>query len=250
VSSDSVAASSDQLEFPFVVDVPTAPLGRSAPVYTSHVCDNGKLISDVARLYLRPGMRIADVTYGRGVFWRDLDLARYDFCPSDIVTRPDRPYDFCRLPYIDDLFDLVVLDPPYMHDPGKVRVEHSYQNAATTKGLRHDDILRLYGKGMSEAFRVLKDGGQLWVKCKDEIESGIQRWSHTEIQLLALHLGFTAHDLFIVTQTAPPVVQHKEQKHARKNHSYLWILKKTLRGREERLAKFHDAIIRAAGGVR
>jgi hypothetical protein len=33
----------------------------------------------------------------------------------------------------------------------------------------HDAIVALYKEGMTEAKRVLKDGGLLFVKCQDEI---------------------------------------------------------------------------------
>jgi hypothetical protein len=32
------------------------------------------LFAQVAKLYFRPGDRIADVTYGKGVFWRQVDV--------------------------------------------------------------------------------------------------------------------------------------------------------------------------------
>jgi hypothetical protein len=40
-------------------------------------------------------------------------------------------------------------------------------------------------------------------------------------------MGLYAIDLFVVTQKVNPVVQHKKQKHSRKNHSYLWVFVKT-----------------------
>src|SRR5690348_17043191 len=94
------------------------PLGS-----TSNQCtavskgDNADLIAEVARLYLKKGDRIADVTFGSGVFWRQISLEDYDFHRSDLdPTRcPDTPYDFRKLPYAADHFDVVVLDPPYAH---------------------------------------------------------------------------------------------------------------------------------------
>ena len=53
-----------------------------------------------------------------------------------------------------------------------------------------------------------------------------QRWSHIEILELAEEIGFEAVDLFILHRTAETVIQHRRQLHARKNHSFLWILQK------------------------
>jgi DNA modification methylase len=179
----------------------------------------------VARLYLRDGDRIADVSYGKGVFWRKVDLCKYDFHPSDICTCPDAPHDFRDLPYEDASFDVVVLDPPYSPDPGRGMITNSsYRNFETTGHLNHDGIVRLYQEGMREAKRVLRPEGLLWVKCQDEIESGKQRMTHIEIHDHALQLGMTVEDLFVMVRPSPPPVQHR-QKHARKNHSYLIVFR-------------------------
>jgi len=195
-------------------------------VFSSIVGNNADLIYEVAKLYLRPGDRIADVTYGKGVFWRKIDTSKYEMFVSDLLTVPERLYDFRNLPYSDNYFDVVVLDPPYSHNPGYMIVDANYHNRETTKGFYHDDIIRLYRDGIIEAYRVLKPGGLLWVKCKDEIESGIQRMSHTDVRICAEDVGFFIQDFFVMVQSRRPVVQHHRQLHARKNHSYLWIFKK------------------------
>ena len=85
---------------------------------------------------------------------------------------------------------------------------------------------------MREACRVLKAGGLLWCKCKDEIECGKQRISHIEIHnIAAIELNMTVQDLFILTPDAAAIVQHEWQHHARKNHSYLWLFKKKSKGK-------------------
>lgn len=195
-------------------------------LYTSHTGNNDDLIKEVSKLYLFDKAKIADVTYGKGVFWKKVDLKQYDFHPSDLITVPTALYDFTKLPYKSKTFDVVVFDPPYAHNPGKMMVNDNYKNSETTKGFYHKDIIDLYKKGMVEANRILKENGTLWVKCQDEIESSLQRWSHIEIFNIALNeLNLIPKDLFVLTQNKKPFVQHT-QKHARKNHSYLWIFSK------------------------
>jgi hypothetical protein len=93
---------------------------------------------------------------------------------------------------------------------------------------------------MTEARRVLKpSGSQLWVKCKDEVSSGKQRWSHLELYQRALTLGFTARDLFVLVAKSPLLgYRWTTQIHARKTHSYLWVFVlgrvRTLRLADER----------------
>lgn len=118
---------------------------------------------------------------------------------------------------------LFYLDPPYIHNPGKMFVDTTYNNAATTKGFYHKDIINLYTDGMVEAFRVLKKNGFLLVKCQDQIESSKQKWSHIEIYQNAIDLGYYAKDMFVLHQENKPHIQYKPQQHARRNHSYLWV---------------------------
>ena len=196
------------------------------PVFTSQVGDNAALIAHAARLYIPDRADVADITYGKGVFWRSVDTQGFkSFHPSDLLTLPDQQHDFRDLPYADESMDVVIFDPPYVHNPGALIVEANYRNAETTGGMFHDDIIELYREGMHESMRILRVGGTLWVKCKDEIESSIQRWSHIELYEIARGMGLYAKDLFILTQNARPYIQHV-QKHARKNHSYLWIFER------------------------
>jgi phage N-6-adenine-methyltransferase len=205
-------------------------LGRPStdpPVLTSYQSINDHLMAQVARLYFRPGDRIADVTYGTGRFWRQVDLTQYDFHPSDLLTVPDHPYDFRYLPYRSGDFDVHVLDPPYIHHPPARRYLCSdYKNYDTTKGLSHGDIVQLYRDGMIEGHRILRPGGLMLIKCKDEMEGGRQRMSHIEVHDIAVHeLAMEVRDLFVLTQRVL-LVRFRHDNHARKNHSYLWVFKK------------------------
>lgn len=191
-------------------------------VYSCVKGKNCDLIERVCDLYLTDGMAVADVTFGKGAFWKHVDMSAYDFRPTDIKDGVD----FRHLPYSNGAMDVVVLDPPYAHNPGRMFVDTTYNNAATTKGMYHKDIINLYSEGMRESHRVLKNGGLMWVKCQDEIESSVQKYSHIELYNIAEQMGFYAKDLFILMQESNPTIQHKIQKHARKNHSYLWIFKK------------------------
>lgn len=204
---------------------------RSVPVTTVTFGTNAELIASVAGLYLTAGDVVADVTYSSGRFWSKTDLSRFRFLASDLLAQRDKrtmvlACDFRALPYRDGSVDALVFDPPYIHAPGKGMLNTRYNGLQTTDMASYADIIALYETGMAEAVRVLRDGGQLWVKCKDTLASERQRWSHITIFELADKLGLYARDLFLLVPPAPSSVttgRWARQIHARKVHSYLWI---------------------------
>ncbi len=204
---------------------------KPAPATTVTLGTNADLFATVSDLYLNDGDVIADVTYSTGRFWKKTDLSRYRFLASDLLPRRDKRMtvtacDFRALPYAAGTIDVLVLDPPYIHSPGKGMLATRYNGLATTDMISYADIIRLYRDGMTEAARVLRDGGQLWVKCKDTLASEHQRWSHITLQQIAHELGMYSRDLFLLVPPAPSAVttgRWARQLHARKVHSYLWI---------------------------
>lgn len=212
-------------------------------VVTAHVGDNADLIYEVCRMYAQGSeVVIADVTWGKGAFWRkvqkDTDMrTRLRLLASDIEPSLEpvagevdgwAACDFRTLPYANASVDVVVLDPPYVHSPGQHMTDPRYNNAATTRGFYHDDIMNLYREGMVEALRVLRDDGLIWVKSKDQVMSGQQRWSMVDLHNIAVNeLGLYAQDFFVLVPTSRTSAgRWKVQKHARKNHSFMWIFRK------------------------
>lgn len=198
------------------------------PVLSVVTGNNGHLIAEVARLHTLTGKQVADVTYGKGVFWRKMDLSTFTLLTSDLETECMINADFRHLPYADASLDVVVLDPPYIHSVGHHVTDSRYNNRATTKGMYHADIINLYREGMVEASRVLKgSGSQLWVKCKDQVQSAKQCWSHIDLYSIAVEEGLFARDLFVLVPTSRTAMgRWTTQAHARKVHSYLWVFEK------------------------
>lgn len=200
--------------------------------------NNADLIAEVARLYATDDPKIADLTFGKGVFWRNTPQLRV--FGSDLLTVPKRPHNFTALPYADATFDIAVLDPPYIHSPGKHQTDSRYQNAATTKGMLWCDLReQLFIPGMREAMRIVKpEGGQVWVKCKDQVQSGMQRWCHVELCHDALALGLYPRDLFIlVAKSRTADTRWTVQHHARKPHSYLWIFQRPSKAQAKQIKR-------------
>ncbi len=194
-------------------------------ILTGRVGKNSDLISDALSLYVKEGDTIADVTYGKGAFWRNTDLSKYVFYATDLHgCGPEHNpacIDFSNLPYEDDSIDLLVLDPPYMH--GGATVKESINKCYRNQNTSHQSVVRLYAKGIIEAARVLKKRGRIFIKCQDEIESGKQCMTHVEIMGMMQMFGFLTLDLFTLVQSTKPAMREQYQKTARKNHSYLLV---------------------------
>ena len=196
-------------------------------VFSACADGNDKVFPRILALYVTPGSVVADVTYGKGVFWRRVPSDRYDLRATDILNGID-----CRdLPYRDGEIDCVVLDPPYMHSPGGTAhlshdafEEHYRNNGSRSKHKYHEAVLDLYKGAGAEAHRVLRDRGVFIVKCQDEVCSNRQRFTHVEIMESYDEMGFVAEDLFVTMRNNRPGVSSAvRQVHARKNHSYFLV---------------------------
>jgi len=210
-------------------------------VLSAHVAGNAAVFPHVLKLHVPEGSRIADVTWGQGVFWNNVDMSKYTVVPSDIAAGID-----CRhLPYADASLDCVVLDPPYMEGFYREDQEHkagsgthqsfstAYSNGTEVdtkyKGTRkwHGAVVDMYLDASREAYRALRHKGILIVKCQDAVSANRQWLTHVEIINQCESMGFYSKDLFIVLRTGKPAVSRiKKQVHARKNHSYFLVFVK------------------------
>lgn len=208
-------------------------------VLSAHVGTNAAVFAQLLALHVPRGSVVADVTWGKGAFWRKTDPDAYRVLASDLRTGVD-----CRaLPYTDGEIDCVVLDPPYMEGLFRRDQDHlagagthaafrsSYSDGsatATTEGPRyHDAVLDLYLRAGREAGRVLRNHGVFVVKCQDEVSANRQRLTHVELINAYTEAGFYCKDLFVVVRPNRPVVARLlRQEHARKNHSYFLVFVK------------------------
>jgi len=207
-------------------------IGPDGPVLTAKKGTNADLFPDIMRLYVADGADVLDMTYGNGVFWRNIPDDKYTVTRNDIEAgRGDHDYDCRELPTTwNESFDAVIFDPPYLYTGGfrtlRDSIDRGYRNRERARSGIHGvaAVHQMYAEAYIEAYRVLKRKGIFIVKCMDQVMSGKQTWMHLEMQRLAEILGFKNKDLFVMVMNGTPTMRHNIQKHARRNHSYFLVL--------------------------
>ena len=209
-----------------------AGIATNSLVFSAVQGTNDELFPEVISLYVPEGAKVADVTFGKGVFWKRIPNGKYDLHKSDLTGGVD-----CRdLPYESRSIDCVVFDPPYMHTPGgnahsnHQNYESYYKNnkPATSEKKYHEAVLDLYFSAAREAYRVLRDQGIYIVKCADEVCANQQRLTHVELINELATSGFVVEDLFVLLRNNKPGMSRVlKQAHARKNHSYFLVFRKS-----------------------
>lgn len=194
---------------------------------------NAELIADVFALHVpdRARIRVCDVTYGAGVWWRH--VGEPDVRHGLSGGNPDHfddGVDFRHLPEPAGTFDVVAYDPPYVAPGGRSTStlgEFNDRYGLGTTPPRPDLLQQLIDAGLTEVHRVLKRGGLAIVKCKDYVWGG-EYWPGAFLTLQhAARFDMSLIDRFEHIGTPSPQPGGRRQQHARRNHSTLYVLQRT-----------------------
>ena len=190
--------------------------------------DQNEILQWILKLYVPSGCFDADATFSRGGFYTAIPPPRlcYDLNPvSSAVIQAD-----CRhLPIENGSIHSLVLDPPFLATTGKSleTADGNIINRRFSVCRNETELADLYRDAITEAYRVLDDRGILVFKCQDKVSSGKQYMTHCQVYEWAKKAGFVALDLFILLAKSRLVADwQRNQKHARKFHSYFWVFQK------------------------
>lgn len=156
-------------------------------------------------------------------------MYRYDISPQveEVEFGDSR-----NLPLTDNSINCMMFDPPFLATTGKSLEKNDGHNIINKRfGVypSEQELHQFYIDTLKECHRVLNDKGILIFKCQDKVSSGKQYMSHCFIHDEAVKAGFYPKDLFILLAKNRLVAdwQVKNQKNARKFHSYFWVFEKT-----------------------
>ena len=194
--------------------------------------DQSEIIKDILTLHVPNRTIDLDPTYSVGNFYKNTGITpptyKYDISPSV----PDVEYGDSRsLPIKDESISCEMFDPPFLATTGDSLKKDEGNIINKRFGVYPSEIElhQFYIDSLKEAYRILRTNGILIFKCQDKISSGKQYLSHVFIINEAVKIGFYPKDLFILLAKNRLVAnwQTKNQKNARKYHSYFIVFEKS-----------------------
>lgn len=195
--------------------------------------DQSEIIKNILELHVPLKQIDLDPTYSKGLFYKHTGVPEPQFKFDLIPQTQDSVQGDCRsLPMETEFLNCIMFDPPFLATTGKSLSQSDDSNIINKRfGVypNEKELHRFYIDSMKEFHRILKPEGILIFKCQDKVSSGKQYMSHVFITNEAVRLGFYPKDLFILLAKNRLVAdwQLKNQKNARKFHSYFWVFQKS-----------------------
>ena len=194
--------------------------------------DQTEIIKNILNLHVKNHKIDCDSTFSIGNFYKNTGIKepkyKFDILPQIAGVE----FGDCRnLPLLDCSIECLMFDPPFLATTGKSLKENSDNNIINKRfGVypSENELHQFYIDSLKEGYRVLKENGILIFKCQDKVSSGKQYMSHVFIMNEAIKIGFYPKDLFILLAKNRIIAdwQVKNQKNARKFHSYFWVFEK------------------------
>jgi tRNA G10 N-methylase Trm11 len=193
--------------------------------------DEQEIIQGILELHCEYPIEL-DATYSKGNFYKKgvkPPKYKYDLHPQlpDVVKANAE-----NLPLKDETVNTIMFDPPFLATKGASLKKNDGSNKINKRfGVypTEKELHQFYINALKEFHRLLKNKGILIFKCQDKVSSGKQYFSHNFIINEAEKLGFYSKDMFILLAKNRLVAdwQLKNQKNARKFHSYFLVFEKS-----------------------
>ena len=182
-----------------------------------------EILTNIRTLFLDDWFEL-DPTYSKGNFYKEIPKPKlkFDLIPlSDDVVRAD-----CRfLPLPNNSISSIVFDPPFMFGTHG-QTKNNIMNKRFTMFDTWPELCIMYQDSLKEFYRILKQKGILAFKCQDYTDSKTTM-THCLVHQWAIQFGFYPKDIFILVAAGGRIYNPKlTQRHARKFHSYWWVLQK------------------------
>lgn len=186
-----------------------------------------KILRSILKLYIPSKTFDCDLTYSKGYFYK-YRVPK----PTHKFDKNPQPNDGEKVLPLEDARQLapatlesVIIDLPFIirdSNTGKSVIGKWYNSFRNVS-----DMESAYEGMMSLSNHILKEGGILIVKTQDVNSNGKQIWVHQIVERIAGELHFSIEDIFIcVSSHVMTRADLSKQHHARKFHSYFYVLRK------------------------
>ena len=190
-----------------------------------------QIIKNILKLHVKNGIIDVDSTYSKGIFYKNNGIQKpkykFDISPQ---TNDTVKASADNLPLENESIDCLIFDPPFLATTGKSLTEGDGNIINKRFGVFPSEVklFEFYVRALKDTYRVLRQNGIMIFKCQDKISSSKQYISHCFVYNEAIKIGFYPKDLFILLAKNRIVAdwQLKNQKNARKFHSYFWVFQK------------------------
>lgn len=195
--------------------------------------NQGEIIQWILKLHTKTGKIDLDTTYSKGNFYKNTGIEppkyKFDINPQ---TEDTVRADARCLPLEKESVECIMFDPPFLATTGKsLNSEENNNHINKRFGVfpSENELHQFYIDSMREFYRILRNDGILIFKCQDKVSSGKQYLSHNFIINEAIKIGYYPKDLFVLLTKSRLVAnwQLKNQKNARKYHSYFLVFQKS-----------------------
>ena len=193
--------------------------------------EQAEIIKNILKLHVKNGIIDVDSTYSKGIFYKNNGIQKpkykFDISPQ---TNDTVKASADNLPLENESIDCLIFDPPFLATTGKSLTEGDGNIINKRFGVFPSEVklFEFYVRALKDTYRVLRQNGIMIFKCQDKISSSKQYISHCFVYNEAIKIGFYPKDLFILLAKNRIVAdwQLKNQKNARKFHSYFWVFQK------------------------
>lgn len=195
--------------------------GSNKSLISSHNASQLQILKDIVLLYVPAGQIDCDLTYSEGGFYRQLLKPKdcYDIQPlCDFV----QPLDMVKSK--QNCYQSVVIDLPFYVDKGaRYSMSERYGKFDSVEELQDT-----YTAMLQLAKQLLVPNGVLIMKVQDTSYNHKPIWIHTLVEQTAKELDLQMEDVLIHTEKSVPTMAHYTiQRHARKQHSYFYVFRKS-----------------------
>ena len=207
-----------------------------------------KIIFDICQLYNNGNTSFdLDLIYSEGKFYGEHTYIKPDGTKETLyIEQPKHKCDVApisedilkiepwgNLPFENDTMQSIMFDPPFIISPRtapSVFTGDKTNNRIFRRFSGYypvNELLDSYFHWMKECYRVLKDDGILIFKNQPTVTGGKQLNTHHWVWLCSEILGFDVVDEFILMAKQRIIGKIQNQQHARKYHSYFYVIRKS-----------------------